>query len=44
MMQPFKISPSITKRYEDSLERYLADIAKEQVLTIDEELELAHKV
>ena len=42
-MRQFKISKSITNRDTASLERYLADIAKESMITADEEVELARR-
>ncbi|MCQ2286013.1 MAG: RNA polymerase sigma factor RpoD/SigA [Bacteroidales bacterium] len=43
-MRQLKISKSITNRDTASLDRYLADIGKEAMLTPDEEVELARKI
>jgi len=43
-MRQLKISKSITNRDTASLERYLADIAKESMITADEEVELARRI
>lgn len=43
-MRQLKISKSITNRDTASLERYLADIAKETMITADEEVELARRI
>lgn len=44
MMRQIKISNSITDRGSASLERYLADIGKEPLITADEEVELARRI
>lgn len=43
-MQPFKISQSKTIRDTDSLNIYLREIAKEDLITPDEEVELARRI
>lgn len=43
-MRQLKISRSITNREQGSLDKYLADIAKEPMITPDEEVELAQKI
>ena len=43
-MRQLKISKSITNRDSASLDRYLADIGKEQMITAEEEVELARKI
>lgn len=43
-MRQLKISKSITNREQGSLDKYLADIAKEEMITPDEEVELAQKI
>lgn len=43
-MRQLKISKSITNRDSASLETYLADIGKEQMITAEEEVELARKI
>lgn len=43
-MRHFRISPSITNRKTDSLERYLNEIGKIDLLSPEEELELAKKI
>ena len=40
-MRQLKISKQITNRNAGTLDKYLADIAKEALLTTDEEVELA---
>lgn len=44
MMRQIKISKSITNRDTASLERYLADIGKEPLISAEEEVELARKI
>jgi RNA polymerase primary sigma factor len=44
MMRHIKISSSITDRGSAALERYLADIGKEPLITADEEVELARRI
>ena len=43
-MRQLKISRSITNREQGALDKYLADIAKEPMITPDEEVELAQKI
>ncbi len=43
-MRQLKISRQITNRGEGNLDKYLADIAKERLLTADEEVELAQRI
>lgn len=44
-MRELKISPgSITNRKDESLEKYLKDISKEELLTVDEEVALAQQI
>ncbi|MBQ7551328.1 MAG: RNA polymerase sigma factor RpoD/SigA [Bacteroidales bacterium] len=43
-MRQIKISSSITDRGSAALERYLADIGKEPLITADEEVELARRI
>lgn len=43
-MRQLKISKQITNRNAGTLDRYLADIAKESLLTTDEEVELAQRI
>ena len=42
-MRQLKISKSITNRDSASLDRYLADIGKESMISAEEEVELARK-
>ncbi len=44
MMRQIKISNSITNRDSASMERYLAEIARQPLLTPDEEVDLARKI
>src|SRR5574344_180871 len=44
MMRQIKISKSITNRDTASLERYLADIGKEPLISAEEEVELARRI
>ena len=43
-MRQLKISRQITQRGEGTLDKYLADIAKEPLLTADQEVELAQRI
>ena len=43
-MRQLKITKSITNRNSDSLEKYLHDISKEELITPDEEVELAQRI
>ena len=43
-MRQLKISKQITNRNSGTLDKYLADIAKEALLTTDEEVELAQRI
>lgn len=43
-MRQLKITKSITNRESDSLEKYLQEIGREEMVTIDEEIELAQKI
>ena len=43
-MRQLKISKSITNREQGALDKYLADIAKEPMVTPDEEVELAQRI
>ncbi len=43
-MRQLKISTSITNRESESLEKYLQEIGKEDLLTVDEEVELARRI
>ncbi len=43
-MRQLKISKTITNRDTASLDKYLQDIGKEELLTIDEEVELAQRI
>ena len=43
-MRQLKISHSITNRANASLDKYLQDIAHEELLSADEEVELAQKI
>ena len=43
-MRQLKIIKSITNRESASLEKYLQEIGKEELLTVDEEVELAQKI
>lgn len=43
-MRQLKISKSITNREQGALDKYLADIAKEPMITPDEEVELAQRI
>ena len=43
-MRQLKITKSITNRETASLDKYLQDIGKEELITADEEVQLAQKV
>lgn len=43
-MRQLKITTSITNRENQSLDRYLQDISKEELITADEEVQIAQKV
>ena len=43
-MRQLKISKQITQRDTGTLDKYLSDIAKERLLTADEEVELAQRI
>ena len=43
-MRQLKISKQITQRDMGTLDKYLSDIAKERLLTADEEVELAQRI
>lgn len=43
-MRQLKITKSITNRESEALEKYLAEIGKEELLTADEEVELAQRI
>lgn len=43
-MRQFKISKSITDRRTDSLDKYLQEISKEEMVTPEEEVELAKRI
>ena len=43
-MRQLKISKSITNRDSASLDKYLYDIGKEELITVDEEVELAQRI
>ena len=43
-MRQLKISKSITNRDTGTLDKYLADIAKEKMVTAEEEVELAQRI
>lgn len=44
IMRQLKITKSITNRESESLEKYLQEISKEEMLTTDEEVELAQRI
>ncbi len=44
LMRQLKISKSITNRESESLEKYLQEIGKEELLSTDEEVELAQRI
>lgn len=43
-MRQLKIIPNITNREGESIERYLQEIGREQMISLDEETELAHRI
>ena len=43
-MRQLKITKSITNRESEALEKYLSEIGKEELLSADEEVELAHRI
>ena len=43
-MRQLKISQQITKRESKSLEKYLQDVSKEEMINAEEEVELAQKI
>jgi RNA polymerase primary sigma factor len=43
-MRQLKISKSITNRDSESLEKYLVEIAKEEMINLDEEVQLAQRI
>lgn len=43
-MRQLKIIPNITNREGESIERYLLEIGREQMISLDEEAELAHRI
>lgn len=43
-MRQLKISPNITNRDESSLEKYLQEVAKKEMVTSEEEIELAKRI
>ncbi|GIV27941.1 MAG: RNA polymerase sigma factor RpoD [Bacteroidia bacterium] len=43
-MRQLKITPKITQRDEASLERYMAEVSKEEMITYHEEVELAKRI
>ena len=43
-MRQLKIIKSITNRESASLEKYLQEIGKEELLTVEEEVELAQQI
>ncbi len=43
-MRQLKISKSITNRESESLEKYLQEIGKEELVSVDEEVELAQRI
>ncbi len=43
-MRQLKITKSITNRESASLEKYLLEIGKEELLTVEEEVELARRI
>lgn len=43
-MRQLKIIPNITNREGESIERYLQEIGREQMIGLDEEAELAHRI
>ena len=43
-MRQLKITKSITNRETESLDKYLQDIGREELITADEEVQLAQKI
>ena len=43
-MRQLKITKSITNRESESLEKYLQEISKEDMISIEEEVELAQRI
>ena len=43
-MRQLKITKSITNRESESLEKYLQEIGKEDMISIEEEVELAQRI
>ena len=43
-MRQLKITPSITNRESDSLDKYLQEIGREELITIEQEVELAQRI
>ena len=43
-MRQLKISKSITNRSSEALDKYLVEIGREPMVSIDEEIELARKI
>ena len=43
-MRQLKINKSITNRESPSLDKYLQEIGREDLITIDEEVELARRI
>ena len=43
-MRQLKITKSITNRESESLEKYLAEIGKEDMISVEEEVELAQRI
>jgi RNA polymerase primary sigma factor len=43
-MRQLKINRSITNRSSEALDKYLAEIAREPMITVDDEIELAEKI
>ena len=43
-MRQLKINRSITNRSSEALDKYLAEIAREPMITVDEEIQLAETI
>ena len=43
-MRQLKISKSITNRSSEALDKYLVEIGREPMITVDEEIELAQRI
>ena len=43
-MRQLKITKSITNRESESLEKYLQEIGKEDMISVEEEVELAQRI